>query len=332
VQGIQGDPGPAGPQGVQGNPGPSGPQGVQGNPGASGPQGPQGVQGIDGADGTGVNILGSYDSLAALTAAHPTGNAGEAYLVSGSLYVWNTGSGKWENVGNIQGPQGVQGVQGVKGDPGPAGPQGIQGNPGPAGPQGIQGNSGAAGPQGIQGNPGPAGPQSQTVIPFASATTAYVGTTTTGAPRNAGLITFGGDPLVVTLGPNETVSLGRNNQSAFSLPFNAILENVYINVGPLTNFTFPTGLTVYPFVELFAAAPASNVFTALPQTKTVPASGFSGAVTANTMLVASVNQIGVQLTAGTRIIISGQMQITGSGVLFQNYYFHYTGGIALRPT
>jgi hypothetical protein len=282
-------------------------------------------------DGAGVNILGAYNDFADLVAAHPTGNAGDAYLVNGSLYVWSDNSGKWENVGDIQGPQGVQGVQGVKGDPGPVGPQGVQGNPGPAGPQGVQGNPGPAGPQGVQGDPGPTGPQSMTVIPFASRTGPYIGTTSTGRPKNVSLITFGGTPPVVDLGSNERVTLGSNDQAVFSLPFNAIIESVYVNVISVVSFTFPSGIDVYPFVELFIADPASNIFTALPQTKTVPSDGFNGQVPADTVNEASLSQIGVLLNAGTRILIGGQMQIIGSGPLSQNYYFYFTGGIALRP-
>ena len=60
-----------------------------------------------GKNGTGVNILGSYDTVDALKTAHPTGNAGEAYLVKGNLYVWNESD--WINAGNIQGPQGNPG-------------------------------------------------------------------------------------------------------------------------------------------------------------------------------------------------------------------------------
>lgn len=57
-----------------------------------------------GTDGTSVTILGSYNTLAELQAAHPTGSLGDAYIVSGDLYVW-TGSA-WSNVGQIQGPAG----------------------------------------------------------------------------------------------------------------------------------------------------------------------------------------------------------------------------------
>lgn len=74
------------------------------------------ISGRDGVDGTSVTILGSYNTLAELQAAHPTGNDGDAYMVSGDLYVWNGSA--WENVGQIQGPQGPMG---------PVGPQGQDG-------------------------------------------------------------------------------------------------------------------------------------------------------------------------------------------------------------
>ena len=82
--------------------------------GQGGPKGVQGVQGTQGAIGTGINILGSYATYSALTAAHPTGTQGDAYLVGGgTLYVWSSGS--WVNAGNIQGTQGVQGTTGSQG-------------------------------------------------------------------------------------------------------------------------------------------------------------------------------------------------------------------------
>ena len=51
-------------------------------------------------------ILGSYDTLAGLTAAHPTGNVGDSYLVGDELYVWDATSNKWVNVGNVKGSKG----------------------------------------------------------------------------------------------------------------------------------------------------------------------------------------------------------------------------------
>lgn len=68
---------------------------------------PINLSGTKGADGKSINILGSYNTLAELQAAHPTGNVGDGYLVNGDLYVWDpslsSGSGGWKNVGTIKG-------------------------------------------------------------------------------------------------------------------------------------------------------------------------------------------------------------------------------------
>ena len=92
-----------------GPPGPQGEPGIQGPQGEPGIQGPQGIQGPKGEDGTGVTILGSYDTEDALVAEHPSGNAGDSYLINGDLYVWSETTSHWENVGNIQGPKGDDG-------------------------------------------------------------------------------------------------------------------------------------------------------------------------------------------------------------------------------
>lgn len=73
-------------------------------------KGEQGIQGNNGEDGTSVRILGEYDTEEELLSAHPTGNPGDSYLVSGNLYTWL--DSKWTCVGNIQGPQGEAGVSG----------------------------------------------------------------------------------------------------------------------------------------------------------------------------------------------------------------------------
>jgi hypothetical protein len=176
IQGIQGATGPqgatgaastvAGPQGPTGATGPQGPQGLKGDTGltgAVGPTGPQGIQGptgLKGDTGTGIQILGSYASLAALQSAQPTGSAGDGYLISSELYVWDVVNSNWVNVGTIQGPQGPagptgpQGPQGLKGDTGDTGLAGAQGPVGPQGSVGPAGSTGPAGPQGPQGAQG----------------------------------------------------------------------------------------------------------------------------------------------------------------------------------
>ena len=181
--GAAGEAGPTGPQGPQGERGPAGPAGPKGEPGAAGeagptgPQGPQGERGPagpkgePGADALGFKVLGRYDTLTELEAAHPTGTEGNAYAVGNAvnnvIYLWDTDKNKWTSVGSLQGPQGPAGERGPQGNTGPAGPagergpQGATGPAGPAGKQGLQGEPGPAGPagkQGLQGDTGPAGP------------------------------------------------------------------------------------------------------------------------------------------------------------------------------
>lgn len=168
--GPQGPKGPPGEPGVPGKDGEAGPQGVPGAPGSPGADG-AGIQSIqrtagdgspgtadtytitltngmtstftiyNGADGTSFTVLGRYDTLAALKAAHPTGSEGDAWAVGSAedndIYLWDVDVGDWSNVGSLQGP------------PGPAGPKGDTGADGPPGPKG---DTGADGPQ---GEPGP---------------------------------------------------------------------------------------------------------------------------------------------------------------------------------
>ena len=69
------------------------------------------ISGKNGEDGKSVTILGSYNTLAELQAAHPTGSIGDGYIVGDDLYVWNGSA--WTDVGAIRGPQGVPGVNGI---------------------------------------------------------------------------------------------------------------------------------------------------------------------------------------------------------------------------
>lgn len=76
VQGPKGDKGDKGDTGAKGDTGETGPQGPKGDTGEQGPQGiqgPVGPQGPKGEDGTGITILGNYDTYEELIAEHPTG-------------------------------------------------------------------------------------------------------------------------------------------------------------------------------------------------------------------------------------------------------------------
>lgn len=140
----------------------------------------------NGEQGTGVNILGSYESLEELNREHPVGNIGDAYLIQGNLYTWDNTNLKWIDCGNIKGPkgdkgdQGEVGPQGPKGDKGETGAQGEKGDTGVKGekgdpfiyddftseqleslrgPQGLKGDKGDKGEKGATGEIGPIGPQ-----------------------------------------------------------------------------------------------------------------------------------------------------------------------------
>lgn len=193
VQGIQGEDGPKGDIGPIGLTGEQGIQGIKGdkvnhywtgtslffeNPDGSFDSGTNliGPKGDKGNDGNGINIVGKLDDPSELPT---TGESGEAYLIEGSLWVWN--GNIYENVGNIQGPKGDQGEQGEQGvsatlnvgntTQGLAGtlPEVTQrGNPqarifdfkipkGDTGAKGDKGEIGANGIQGIQGIQGDPG-------------------------------------------------------------------------------------------------------------------------------------------------------------------------------
>lgn len=150
-RGLQGVRGEKGEQGIQGPVGPKGEQGEQGIQGIQGPQGKPGPQGPKGDTGSGLNIKGELDSESQLP---QKGVPGDAWLISGNLYVYVGENGnvvsnpKWSNVGSIQGPAGPQG---------PTGPKGEQGEPGPKGAPGADGAPGAQGPKGDPGQKGEKG-------------------------------------------------------------------------------------------------------------------------------------------------------------------------------
>jgi len=142
---------------------------------------------LQGGGGGGITILGSLTSINDLPS---TGNAGDGYLINGDLYVWDSTTNSWDNVGNIQGPAGANGANGqnalIKTTTELAGANcatggvklesGLDANAngtldageinsaltryvcnGIVGATGTQGSTGAAGPQGTTGAQGSAG-------------------------------------------------------------------------------------------------------------------------------------------------------------------------------
>lgn len=169
-KGVKGDTGEKGSKGDKGDTGETGqkgekgPEGDTGDTGATGATGSAGPKGDTGATGTGITIKGSYNSYEELILYHPTGNAGDSYLVNGALYVWNGDS--WENVGNIKGEKGDTGATGKTGDKGDTGAKGDTGVKGDTGdaftfddftPEQLASLKGVTGDTGVKGDTGPKG-------------------------------------------------------------------------------------------------------------------------------------------------------------------------------
>ena len=78
---------------------------VQGPRGLTGPEGPEGPEG---PTGSGLEILDEYATLADLQTAHPTGDAGDMYLIgtggSYTLYLWSTDQNAWVDGGPLSSP------------------------------------------------------------------------------------------------------------------------------------------------------------------------------------------------------------------------------------
>ena len=93
--------------------------------GETGAQGIQGPPGPQGNPGTGLDILGTYDTLGALKAAVTNPKQGQMYNVGTSdpytVYMWDTtNGGEWLSQGQLQGAKGDTGDTGPQGTPGQA--------------------------------------------------------------------------------------------------------------------------------------------------------------------------------------------------------------------
>lgn len=75
----------------------------------------RGEQGLKGDTGTGLNLLGTYDTLDEFLSVNPEGTAGSAYLIKqaeGSenvVYVWDVNTNTWKNAGPLRGNKGDPG-------------------------------------------------------------------------------------------------------------------------------------------------------------------------------------------------------------------------------
>lgn len=121
-----------------------------------GEKGDTGEKGEKGETGAALAIKGTKNSTTDLP---KTGQAGDAYMIGGDLYVWSDTT--WTNVGRVKGEVGQTGPQGPMGPRGPQGPTGAKGEKGDQGEQGPRGFTGEQGANGIQGPKGETGPRGE---------------------------------------------------------------------------------------------------------------------------------------------------------------------------
>jgi hypothetical protein len=175
------------------------------------------------------------------------------------------------------------------------------------------------------------GPGSLAIVAFASSEYANLSTDKTGKARDAALLSFAYDPPVQTLSDTGDVLLNENNlQSVFSLPFDGILENIYMNAGNYS--TSFSSYEAYPYIQIFTALPDAKddvAFTPLAGAVAIPLSGYSGTTASNTMTEANVTNLNIPLVAGTRILIGGMMRVDNTSAV-RTYNFYFTGGLAFR--
>ena len=164
---------------VVGDTGATGPKGDKGDTDATDSQGPAGPKGDTGDTGLGTTIKGSYPSYEALIESHPTGTATDAYLVNGTIYVWDTVNNEWKNSGSLKGSKGDKGDTGEKGATGDTGDKGDTGEKGSKGDKGETGATGQKGEQGPKGDTGDTGPAGATGPTGATGDTGATGTATT---------------------------------------------------------------------------------------------------------------------------------------------------------
>ena len=102
-------------------------------------------RGEKGDTGHGLEIMGAYESLSALTAAVTTPSAGDIYQVgttdeNKTLYLYS--GTEWQNLGSYRGEKGDKGDKGDTGDKGPQGEPGAKGDKGDTGAKGDKGDKG----------------------------------------------------------------------------------------------------------------------------------------------------------------------------------------------
>ena len=167
------------------------------------------------------------------------------------------------------------------------------------GPQGARGPRGFRGPKGRPGDPSPGA-----VIPFSSGNTQVILTTVVGALPGTGLMAAVGasDTLNgIVAGAGGELVLPEGNL-AFSLPRDAVITAInvfFTNTLPLTL----CGSVLRITAQLYYSAAPGNVFLPLAGTRVDLSPTLSGNVSANNIFTGSAQNLNVNVSRGTRLLL-----------------------------
>ena len=210
------------------------------------------------------------------------------------------------------GPTGATGSTGTTGPAGWAGERGATGPAGEAGSMGPTGATGPTGPTGEAGARGEVGPVAAT-IPFSLSNLwgagAQISSDSEGMPSVINFVGFGGDtgvPKQLSFGEwnSGTISFSESDSygTSFILPFDGILENIYVQFATRSSLSLEAGVTMRPFVCLAVAENDDMVFRILPETMTYT-EPYTGAANYPPYSIrkGSLTDIDVNIAAGTLV-------------------------------
>ena len=222
--------------------------------------------------------------------------AGDAYLITGNLHVWNSTS--WSNLGSIQGPQGASGIQGVVGAQGSTGATGLTGATG-AGATGLIGTTGATG---LTGNVGATG-----VIGATGATGSFGYTGTTGATGVEGPTGATGLQGATGAGASGlTGNVGASGATGLGFPVLFSSSNVIIQT------TDPITFVITSHTSNNTAYTLGQTITALNADSDNSVSGEITSFSGNTLVIDTRANVGSGRYASWELFLSGVKGQTGS--------------------
>jgi len=247
----------------------------------------------------------------------PTGPTGETGP-TGPTGAGETGATGVTGETGPTGPTGETGPTGPTGETGPTGPTGETGPTGPTGETGPTGPTGETGPTGPTGETGPTGPTGETgptgatgagaILPFASGDPIVIATALLGAVGNVSVLGFGSSAANITVLGTD-IDLSAIDNMSFSMPRDGVIDSIAAFFSATLAVGF-IGTTVTITAQLYSALPDSNIFSPIPGASVDLAPSFVGGVGIGETSSGLADNLGIAVTAGTRLIMVFRATVT----------------------